>query len=249
MKKILVLILCCLVITGQSVLAETLTIDLDNTSIDELTDAINTLAAVRLQLVTERFKNEHTAQSSGNISFRGIPWVETRENVDKIMNQTKYANKGFIYNTEGRVYTNGIGLYDEYRGLTLVGYDVTQCRLFYVYPTVEDVLIRDDNIALFYYADYYVANLGDISAAQNDITDKLTKLYGNYTNDKNGDRRWTDDQGNTIILHTWENTFDLTYYYAKSETLLHAADHAVDLENAEKEEQNRAENQDNYDGL
>ena len=251
MKKFVSICLCACftVLCMQIASADTISIDTSTATVAELTEAIEDLKKARLEKITEQFTSEYEVQPAEGIAFRGLSWGATREEVQKQVGFPHSFDRNHLINTAGKAYTNGLGIDDDYNGWSVAGYDVTYCDLFFVYPVIDDVLIRDDNVAQFYLAKYDIRGLGDINAALSDITDKLVNLYGNYTTDRYGDLTWTDQLGNTLILTTWSNCFKLTYYSADAENWLAAANHAVNLENAEKEEQSRATNQDNYDGL
>lgn len=251
MKKFVSICLCaCLtVLCMQLAFADTISIGTSTATVAELTEVIEDLKKARLEKITEQFASEYEIQPAEGIAFRGIPWGETREEAQKVLGPSHSTNRNHILNTKSQAYTNGIGINDKYDNWSVAGYEVTYSNVYYVYPVVDDVLIREDNLALLYLAEYDIRNLGDINAALSDITSKLVKLYGSYTTDYRGDLMWVDETGNTLVLHTWSSCFSLMYYSANAEDWLAAADHAVDLENAEKEEQSRAANQDNYDGL
>jgi len=251
MKRFVSICLCaCLaVLCMQLAFADTISIDTSTATVAELTEAIEDLKKARLEKITEQFISEYEVQPAEGITFRGIPLGETREEAQKVLGPSHSVNRNHIINTKSVAYTNGIGLRDKYDNWSVAGYEVTYGDVYFVYPVVDDVLIREDNLALLYLAEYDIRSLGDINAALSDITSKLVKLYGSYTTDYHGDLTWVDETGNTLILHTWSNCFSLMYYSANADGWLAAANHAVDLENAEKEEQSRATNQDNYDGL
>ena len=238
-----ILILCL-----QNTFADTLNIDLDNASYDEVVEAINTLKAVRLKMVTEQFANSHSRNSSDGISFRKIPWGSTRAEAEEIVGKANSTDRRYILNTISGRHRNGLGLQDQYKDWVVAGYPVEYSSLYYVFPVVDDILIRDDSLSQFYLAQYRFPNLGDVNAAVSDISEKLKSLYGEYKIGTYGEFIWSDKDGNTLVLESHPD-ISLMYYAANAEELIAAAKRAVDLENAEQEEMVRMQNQGNTDGL
>ena len=211
MKKLSFLCLCLLLLLcAQAAHADTLTIDLDAADYDEVVSAIGTLKALRLQMLREKYADSQTITAADGISFRGIPWGAARSEAEKIVGLANSVRRSHILNTKAQAYTNGMGIDDQYSDWTAAGYAVTYCDLYYVYPVLDGMLIRDDALARFYMGQYDIRSLGDINAALADISGKLVKLYGGYSIANNGDFIWTDDLGNTLILHTWSSSFSLT---------------------------------------
>lgn len=242
-----VLLTFTLVIAPYICLAETITIDTDTASYDEIVDAITVLKQVRVQMLTDEFTRKHTPAPATSIMFRQIPWYTTRQEVLSLIGNPK-THSTHAQNTAGQVYTNGIGFENSYSSLNVAGYEAS-CDVYYVYPVVDNVLIRNSDYALLYMAEYRFTGLGNTSAAIEDITTKLVHLYGDYQRDNRGRLVWIDDSNNHIILYSWNSNFTLWYYAGNTEELLHAADSVVDAENAEAEELLRIENINNTNGL
>ena len=147
------------------------------------------------------------------------------------------------------VYTDGRGISTYYAGWTVAGYPVPTATLGFVYPVLEGKLLRDDSLAVMCSGMYEIQNIGDVNAVMDDLTTKLSALYGSYTHGSFNTRVWTDANGHSITLWPTDTSVYLLYYHADRDALMNAAVQAIADERAEQEELLRIQNQNNTDGL
>ena len=119
----------------------------------------------------------------------------------------------------------------------------------YVYPVLDSKLLRDEDLAVMCYCTYVFEDIGDVNAVRDDLTRKLTLLYGAYSHGSNDSRTWTDESGHYIRLTSGSSSVYLHYVHADADALVGAAEQAIAAERAEQEELLRIQNQNNTDGL
>lgn len=229
-------------------LAETITIDLETASYEEIVVAYDMLKNERIERLKENFASEHQIQPASGITFRNVPWGSTRTETEAILGNGS-SSGSYITASRGSVYTDGIGVQTKYKNWTLAGYPLQYAEVNYVYPVVDGMLIRDDSSAILYLAEYDIWDVGDTNAVVEDLTTKLSGLYGTYISGSWGERTWTDENGNYIELSYSSSRVYLIYSSAQAEELLGRAYQAIQDERREQEELLRIQNQNNTDGL
>ena len=110
-------------------------------------------------------------------------------------------------------------------------------------------MLRDDDLAVLYLVEYDLFDIGDENAVVEDLTSKLTKLYGSYSIGNRNTRTWVDKNNNSIELSSSKTRVYLVYSSAQKDILLGNAQQIVEAERKEQEEILRIQNQDNTDGL
>ena len=251
MKRILTALLALLIASAALVstaLAEVVTVDLETATYEEIVAACELLKAERVARLKETFAETHEIQPLDGITFRGVPWGSTRAEAEAILgapsNTITYICAGV-----GSVYTDGRGISTYYAGWTVAGYPVPTATLGFVYPVLEGKLLRDDSLAVMCSGMYEIQNIGDVNAVMDDLTTKLSALYGSYTHGSFNTRVWTDANGHSITLWPTDTSVYLLYYHADRDALMNAAVQAIADERAEQEELLRIQNQNNTDGL
>lgn len=242
----LLLVLC---FGFSTTLAETITIDLETASYEEIVAAYELLKNERLERLKENFVSEHQIQPVSGITFRKVPWGSTKTETEGILGNPSSYSRSYITASAGFVYTDGMGVQTEYKNWTLAGYPLECAELNYVYPVVDGILIRDDSSAILYLAEYDIWDVGDTNAVVEDLTTKLSRLYGTYTSGSRDKRTWTDENGNFIELGYSSSRVYLIYSSVQAEELLGRAYQAIQDERREQEELLRIQNQNNTDGL
>ena len=79
----LLLLMLCLMLTAAC--ADTISIDLDAASYEEIVAAYELLKAERLQRLGESFAASHEIQSSAGIEFRNVPWGSTKKEAEAML--------------------------------------------------------------------------------------------------------------------------------------------------------------------
>ncbi|GEM_PF-471884 len=231
--------------------AEILTIDIDRASYEEINTAYQQLKQARMEKLKETYAASYTPEPKSDIMFRGIPWGTTRSEVEQQIGLPSQYNTAYAYVRQG-VVDDDIGLYTSYKKekcLKLAGYSVKYTDISYAYPVVDGTLIRDTNLAVMYYAEYDLWDVGDPDEIVEDLTKKLVQLYGDYRNDGSGKRIWSDSANNEITLDSSATRVYVCYISGDAGRLTSEAAQARDDELAEQEELLRLQNQNNYDGL
>ena len=243
----LLTLLLLLPILACTATAETIIIDTETASYAEIATACERLEAIRIARLKETFAAEHEVQPADGITFRGVPWGSTRLEAEAILGPTS-GSRSFVYSGFITIYTDGRGLSTYYTGGSVAGYAVPEITVDYVYPVLDGRLLRDNNLAVICAGRYVIKDVGDVHAVMEDLTAKLSSLYGSFTQSIHG-RRWTDVRGNTITLDAGDTSVYLLYYPACRDDLLNAAEQAIADERAAQEELLRIQNQNNTDGL
>ena len=240
--RLLALLLALLLATPA--LADVITIDLETATYDELTAAYELLKAERIARLTAAYAATHEAQPVEGIAFRNVPWGSTRVEAEAILGKPERTDDYYpIYATWGSSDGRGFSSYYTWK---IAGYDARGMTSF-VYVVQDGSLLRDKDLAIMTEAMYTIQNISDKEAAMEDLTTKLTSLYGACT--YNGDARvWTDANGHRIELGA--STFvTIRYFHAEQKSLMNAALQAIAAEKAAQEELQRLQNQNSTDGL
>lgn len=247
MKRILALVLAFLL--SSFALADVIEINTETATLSEIDAALITLTEERnARLRAEAEAIEPDLRRDG-ILFRGIPWHSHKDAIDAALGLRTYWHQDIQRTPEGTIY-QGIGAssYLDNGEVTVVGYSPS-VRIYYVYPVIDDTLVRDNDSALFYLAEYEFAPaaFGNFAAIKDDLWIKLGNLYG--VPQQQGDTFiWTDEYGNQL-MYINKNWLTLRYVSHDANKLLQDADAARDRENQAAEEAARAQNTANYDGL
>ena len=254
MKKMLSIMLAVIILlSGISTYANTITIDTETATYNEVVEAINQLTTIRKNMLNEQFATNHKIEQKDEINFRGVPFHSTKKEAELTFGSLTYYDHNMIKIISGpsSAMSGDYGVRGTYQGLTVAGYPVKYTEIDYVYPIVDGVVLRNDDLAIFYIGSYKIEDLGDIDAAVLDLVNKLNNLYGEYTKQNvQGDCFvWTDINGNIVRLYQWPSTIWIMYYASDTETLLSNIKKADDNEKAQQEELLRIQNQNNTDGL
>ncbi len=228
--------------------ADTLSIDLSSATYEEIVTAFETIKAERLARLKEQFSSTHEIQPKSKITFRDVPWGSTKKEAEAILGPGRYSSSHITVKL-GTVNADGIGIQTEYLDWTVAGYPLRYAELNYVYPVIDGLMLRDEDLAVLYLAEYDIWDVGDTNAVVEDLTTKLSKLYGNYVTGDRDTRTWTDKSNNSIELRGSGSRVYLLYSSAQAEELLGYGRQAVQDERREQEELLRIQNQDNTDGL
>lgn len=188
------------------------------------------------------------ALSSSEITFRGIPWGSTKQKTEEVLGKASNESTTVIYLTGITIDKDiGIGARYSLHPLTVAGYTAKKTKVSYVYPVIDGVMLRDNDRAILFFAGYEIMDdTNDANAIFEDLTEKLSKLYGEYVaNDKDKSRIWTDALNNSVQLELFGNSVMVNYTYGMAEELVAEAQKARDEERAEQLE----ETKNNVDGL
>ena len=205
--------------------------------------------------------------AEGLISFRGIKWFTTRELAEDALEAEGMTNarksSEDIYRetgpnfggvTLGRDRVDDAGCRVRYDGMSVAGYDIDSTYACYIFPIVDGQIVRDDNLAEFYMAWYDFKGYTDKKAIYDDLTQKLTPLYGEgvVKHETYFDTTtWTDIQGNFIrLLYNPDNNYAMLLYMAgDAESRLDEMQEVKKNEAAANEAREREENASNTSGL
>ena len=249
MRRLLANLLAFLLLTSSTTtaMAEVITIDTETATYEEIVAAYELLKLERVARLKESFTESHEIYPLEGITFRDVPWGSTPGEAEAILGPAS-GSRSFVYSGFVTIYTDGRGLSTYYNGGSVAGYAVPRITLDYVYPVLDGKILRDDSLAVICSGRYVIEDVGDIHAVMDDLTAKLSTLYGSYTQSIHG-RLWTDIKGNTITLQGGDTSVYLLYYPSYRDALLEAAAQAIAAERAEQEELLRIQNQNNTDGL
>lgn len=159
------------------------------------------------------------SEHDGSILFRDIPWGETIDYVENILNHDGFeirsseetdSAKGFNYSSLSNIMfiksslTEKYGNYVYFKNFSPVkvaGYDVYATYGYFAYlPNDNKIITKERELTSFMLACYEIVPV-DIDYASEDLINKLTSLYGEY--DKSG---------------VTNSTFKYTYYVWYSST-------------------------------
>ncbi len=210
------------------------------------------------------------------ITFRGFDWLSSRADVegalaaDHIEDNTIMSNRNAIewpegsYDWAGNDHSeisrieNG-GWHAMYSGMTTGGYAPSYSYAYQLYPVLANGSLQtsegDEQLYLGIY-EYDQYDFEDLDAVFNDLTAKLSSLYGECSanNDKNFNRNiWTDADGNKAVLISYLSEkypyVKLAYESGQANDLLGSLQDALDKINESSQESERLANASNTDGL
>ena len=228
--------------------AETITIDTETATYEEIVAAYELLKAARIAHLKATFAENHEVQPLEGITFRSVPWGSTRAEAEALLGMPTH-DSGFVYSNIKAIYIDGRGFSTFYKNWTVAGYPVSTATLGFIYPVLEGRRLLDKELAIMCSGRYEIENIIDVDAAMDDLTTKLISLYGPYTNGRNSARIWMDSHGHSVTLRLSDSSIYLLYYHADRDALMNAAAQAIAAERAEQEELLRIQNQNNTDGL
>lgn len=247
-------------------LADTITVDTESATIEEIEVAIDALNNQRITLLKTEIPPIGPPEE-GEIVFRSVPWYSTREETEAAIGyNSSTTGPTDIYRMSAIDYdsvTSGDERVDDlggcmayYRGMTVAGLQPSKSYICYLYPIVDGTLIRDDALAQIYFAYYKFSrdDFGDHKAIYDDLQRKLNSTYG--TGKEESDKyhtwtKWTDKKGNYIQLII-DNDYDyaaLGYIAGDADKRLDDIQVAITAEKAAEDQQKLEMNQENYDGL
>ncbi len=251
LKTMTSFILICItlfLLNTQYVLAEPITIDPEQASYDEIVEAIDKLNTERINRLKEQFKTEYTTtEDKDSFSFRGVPFLTLKPDADSILGTAESYITSHINSPNSNSGLDPLGVVGYYNDVPVAGYVADTMTISYVYPVMDGLLIHDNDLAIFYSA-YYRILVEDVESAAQDITDKLSNLYGEC---KFNDGRpiWYDKASNYIMVRKYIGFFDIYYTSVDAEQLLSEAKDAYFNEKAQEEAEKRIQEQSNVDGL
>lgn len=158
------------------------------------------------------------AQTEKEITFRDVQWgASYTEMAKKFPNYNFHDSHGKLYKTfsvDQVILDNG-GIEYEYSDINVIadsyspesqvaGYTTTAVKLFFAFTPVDGILTKELKDTAMYAAQYEFATT-DIEAMAEDLTAKLTGLYGDP--DKT-------DEGSNV----WGTEFKYTYWYGGNDT-------------------------------
>ena len=257
---VLILSMCCAVS-----FADTLSIDPSTATESEVTDMINTLSQLRVDMIRTRLAaNPIQATDKDTYTFRNVPWYSTKAQAESIMSLSSSYARDNIYETievvkypstrYGEVEGN-TGIDARYSKLMVAGYKAAMYAEF-IYPIENGIIIRDPELAQLYMGYYWISDddYTDIPAVYSDLETKLTGVYGSpidATTEYHSIRKWVDGSGNTIVLIASRNMYDvaIAYIAAGADARVEEMKTAVHNEALQQEELERLNNSTNVDGL
>ena len=223
-------------------------LDLNTASYEDMAASYVRLKNYMIERLKEQFVSTREIESAEGITFKDIPWGSTKKEVESIIGKGNKTSS-YVSVKRGTVNTDGIGKQITYENWTLTGYPVFWTEVNYVYPVIDGIMLRDDDLAVLYLVEYDLFDIGDENAVVEDLTSKLTKLYGSYSTGNRNTRTWVDKNNNSIELSSSKTRVYLVYSSAQKDILLGNAQQIVEAERKEQEEILRIQNQDNTDGL
>ena len=174
--------------------------------------------------------------AESEITFRKIAWFSTPLEVDGALLSEGATNTNYAlgrsdfalrmdFDSQGVIspeICTGYGITNSYSGITVAGYSVDFLMVSYLYPLVNNQVVKDDSLAQIH-TGMYVLQIPETSSAKeayHDLTRKLSYLYGTYTvgvSEEISDsefppRIWADVGGNIVILTISGGNAQLVYY-------------------------------------
>lgn len=248
--------------------AETITINIDTATEQEINDLIKRLQEEKTERIIERLAEEPFGlPSDGLITFRDIPWYTSRTNAEKILGKSSSSNwMSSLFRLSYIDYQNiswggdtvegDLGCRPYYNGLTVAGYTPSDMYLCFMFPIVDDLIIRDISVAQLYmgYYTFTSSDFGDIGSVYLDLEEKLTRLYGegeSTVTEYSSYIIWQDIEENKIRLKVDSNNTYLTLAYiaGDADSRIDELAQALALEKKKVEDQIRIENENNVGGL
>ena len=210
---------------------------------------------------------EKETGETGLFTFRGIPWYISRTDFDAQTDlelETWNTNKmiyrlgsiEFAYSAGGDDFFTDGGYTVRCANTSVAGYTASDTYVSFFYPIEEGKMIRDDNLAEFYFGYYIFSNddYPDIASLYEDLHGKLVSLYGSGISDEDNYQSWetwTDNAGAQIRMYRnkEDKYITLGYIAEGADDRFEKEKSAVDVENAEVQKQQQEENVKNTDGL
>ena len=219
---------------------------------------------------------ESEVTEAKTITFRGFDWLSTRADVeaalavDGISDGAWMSDRHAIDWPEGDYEWAGrprgetsrlkeAGWSAMYSGVTAGGYAPSYTYAYFMYPVLPDGTLQvsegDELLYLGIY-EYDKNDFENLEAVFNDLTAKLSSLYGECTvkNDEDFNRNiWTDAEGNKAILAYYTSNkyprVKLAYECGAANDMLGNLQSAIDTIHAAAQESERLANSNNTDGL
>ncbi len=194
----------------------------------------------------------------GEITFRDLHWGDSyttvQDKYQKISNgySSAYPEPAYVwaggskkYKYENGNLTTSCSCYSDY---TVAGYDASLNFLFAY--TVTDPIKRELENTMLIGAQYNISSLSDPDGVANDLIEKLSSVYGDYSNTSTGSTLggyslyyyyWTGANDTFIILKEMNggkadaNSVTISYGWNGSDDYINAFDSAVSAETAADE--------------
>jgi hypothetical protein len=210
------------------------------------------------------------------ITFRGIEWLSSRTDPEAALADEQIEDRAYMsdrhsidwpegsYEWYGSSHKDTLRIEDGgwcgmYSGVTVGGYAPSYSYAYYIYPVLPDgSLNKSDESAQLYLGlyDYEGGDFENIDAVFDDLSTKLSSLYGECSENNDDDykrKMWTDSDGNKVILiNRISNKYPrvkLLYESGRADELLTDVEEAINKENAAAQESERLANASNTDGL
>lgn len=212
------------------------------------------------------------------ITFRDIPWYSTKTEAEKILaDGGATAEDGIWENYAYRMsgidwirsmgrndFVDGGGFHGTYSGVNVAGYDVSDTYACYIFTIDEQGNINKTVDDAQFYFGWYTFDSNDFADGEeiyNDLSEKLTSLYGEGVSDTENKYHstvtWHDDENNQIRLllgnknteGAYERYVTLGYMAADAEDRLDEIEAILNEEDIASEAEDREANQDNVSGL
>jgi hypothetical protein len=219
---------------------------------------------------------ETESSGSNTITFRGFDWLSQRSDVEAALAAQSISDGAWMsnrhaidwpegsYSWVGRPHGDTSRLEDAgwdamYSGVTAGGYAPSHTEVFYMYPVLSDGSLQTSAGNELLYLGVYEYDKDDfenLEAVFNDLTAKLSSLYGECTvkNDEDLNRHiWTDVEENKAILIYYADDkypyVKLAYESGAADEMLGNLKSAIEKINADAQESERLANSSNTDGL
>lgn len=208
------------------------------------------------------------AATEDEILFKGIPWatdIETVKNSLETMRWSDWHGEGMDTCPTDSIIKDDLA-YNRFaytdinvHSIThnpdtkVAGYDIDEIDLYFAYVPDETGFINAENPDTSFYAASYHLIFNDLNGACNDLTEKLSSLYGDYDNQESEEQwtktktewtYWNGANDTAVVLKKEDNTenvFDLKdaitiiYVWYKGDELLQNASDAIDKEKGSAE--------------
>lgn len=213
-----------------------------------------------------------SAATDKEILFRDIPWGTNYTDITNILpdfdwntmsyeNMRTYPVQEVLTDDDGKfdVFVNGninMIAYPFTDGNTEVaGYTTSDIELYFAYTPVDGQLQQEDSLTALYGA-RYIFDPQNLQSMYDDLTSKLSSLYGepdDVTNDKDWlglkytHTWWHGANDTVVVLHSLDSSEDETdlyedelwiaYAWEKGDDLLKTADDTISQTNSDAESQ------------
>lgn len=240
-----------------------------------LASTITALSTFTVNATTESQTTTDSSSESSTISFRSIPWWTSKSEVEKTLvsdgaeiqqaafedHILRMSGIDFSNTTSGNDRVDGGGIVGRYSGIGVAGYTPTDTQACYIYTLNEDGSINKDKDSAQFYFGWYTFDSNDYvdgESVYNDLSQKLTSLYGTGESNDESDYfttiTWHDANSNQIRLLLGGKNKDykyvtLGYMAADADSRLNEMQAALDAEAIANEAAERESNKDNLSGL